>query len=256
MRTCRGGVALVSVPFLASCDDGMPAWCVRTEPSPKRPGSSRCAFIGSVRFNVQPGTCTRIVSTLFFHLGTWVHYLLIFLYVILAARMLRLGIMRSDADGPCVRNGFDCDPCFFGCKRTLGHPWLLKGFQTPGFVIEPVSSANSWIRIALLCDASARERACSCSSVAWVKRAVRLEECVSAGVRVARGTAALFAATPPVHLAGAVSRWRSSRWRSQSTSTLPTAPPGAVVSGGVCLFLSVRPCRLAGVGGWVVGVSY
>ena len=67
MRTCRGGVALVSVPFLASCDDGMcfwnsgeglsrllvgprvgstfvtiirPAWCVRTEPSPKRPGSS------------------------------------------------------------------------------------------------------------------------------------------------------------------------------------------------------------------------
>ena len=163
MRTCRGGVALVSVPFLASCDDGMrfwnsgedlsrllvgprvgstfvtiirPAWCVRTEPSPKRPGSSRCAFIGSVRFNVQPGTCTRIISTLFFHLGTWVHYLLIFLYVILAARMLRLGIMRSDADGPCVRIGFDCDPCFFGCKRTLGHPWLLKGFQTPGFVID------------------------------------------------------------------------------------------------------------------------
>ena len=88
-----------------------------------------------------------------------------------------------------------------------------------------------------------------CSSFAWVARAVRLGEFVSAGIRVARGTAELFAATPPVHLAGA--------WRYQSNSTLPTAPPGAgaVVSDGVCLFLSVRPCRPeTGVG--VVCMSY
>ena len=49
----------------------------------------------------ETGACTRIVSTLFFHLGTWVHYLLIFLYVILAARVIQLGIMRSGAGGPC-----------------------------------------------------------------------------------------------------------------------------------------------------------
>ena len=44
------------------------------------------------------------VNVVFVRLGTWVHVhdLLIFLYVILAARMMRLGIMRSDADGPCV----------------------------------------------------------------------------------------------------------------------------------------------------------
>jgi len=111
----------------------------------------------------------------------------------------------------------------------------IKGvFQAPGFVVDPEFAANSWFRIELLCASSALERAGS--YVAWGKRAVRLEEFVSAGVRVARGTAALFAATPPVHLAGA--------WRYQSNSTLPTAPPGAgaVVSDGVCLFLSVRAC--------------
>jgi len=49
---------------------------------------------------------------------------------------------------------------------------------------------------------------------------------------------------------GGVSRWRSSRWRSQSTSTLPTAPPGAVVSGGV-LLVSVRAALSAGRSRWL-----
>ena len=86
-----------------------------------------------------------------------------------------------------------------------------------------------------------------CSSFAWVTRAVRLEEFVSAGVRVARGAAALFAATPPIHLTGA--------WCYQSKATLPTAPPsaGALMSDGLaCLPVSVRGRRAslsAGDGG-------
>ena len=50
----------------------------------------------------ETGACTRVISALFFHLGTWVHYLLIFLCVILATRVMQLGVIKSGAGGPCV----------------------------------------------------------------------------------------------------------------------------------------------------------
>ena len=82
---------------------------------------------------------------------------------------------------------------------------------------------------------------------AWVKRAVRLEELVSTGVRVAREAAALFGATPPFLLVGACCY--------HSKAALPTPPPsaGAVVSDGrTCLPASVcgrRAGLAAGDGG-------
>ena len=163
-------------------------------------------------------------------------YLLIFLCVILATQVIQLGVIKSDAGGPCVCRMDLIVINVFSDVKDLRAIVAIKGvLQAPGFVVDPKFDANSCIRIELLCDSAAHERACS--YIAWVKRAVRLEEFVSAGVRVARGAAALFAATPPVLLAGA--------WHSQSKAALPTAPPsaGAVVSDGVCLFLSVRACR-------------
>ena len=130
----------------------------------------------------------------------------------------------------CERDGFNCNQCFFGCTE---------------LTVDPRFAANSCIGIKLLCHSAAHGLAGSC--VAWVKRAVRLEEFVSTRVRVARGAAALFAATPPVHLAGA--------WCYLPKATLPTAPPsaGAIMSDGLaCLPVSVsgrRASLSAGDGG-------
>ena len=157
--------------------------------------------------------------------------------------------MKSDAGGPRV-GGMDLIVInVFSDVKDLRSIVAIKGvFQAPGFVVDPKFAANSCIGIELLCDSAAHEQAGS--YVAWVKRAVRLEEFVSTGVRVARGAAALFAATPPIHLAGA--------WCYQSKAALPTAPPsaGAIVSDGLaCLPVSVSGRRASLSAGDGVGSS-
>ena len=178
----------------------------------------------------ETGTCTRVISTLFSTMGLvrgWVHYLLIFLCVILAARVIQLGVMRSGAGGPCVC-GMDLIVInVFSDVKEFRSTVAIKGvFQTPGCVIDPEFSANSWVQIELLCDASAHER--TCSSIAWVKRAVRLGEFVSAGVRVGSSPLPFFSRGPVV----ITSRPPSPR--------LPIAPaPLCLTAARVCLLLSV-----------------
>ena len=53
----------------------------------------------------ETGTCTRVISMLFSTMELvrgWVHNLLIFLCVILATQVMQLGVIKSDAGGPCV----------------------------------------------------------------------------------------------------------------------------------------------------------
>ena len=62
----------------------------------------------------------------------WVHYLLIFLCVLLATQVMQLGVIKSDADGPRV-----CEMdlivinVFFRMYRAYGRPLVLKGSFSP-----------------------------------------------------------------------------------------------------------------------------
>ena len=89
---------------------------------------------------------------------SWVHYVLIFLCVILAARVIQLGVMKSDADGPHVSGMGLIVINVFSDVKILRSIVAIKGvFQTPVFDGDPKFAANSCIGIKLLCHSAAHE---------------------------------------------------------------------------------------------------
>ena len=125
---------------------------------------------------------------------------------------------------------------FFSDVRDSRSTVAIKGvFHTPSFVIVPESSANSWIRIELSCDASARERACMFIFCMGDTR------CTSWRVCLRRGSGG--ASPLPFFSRGPSSRWRYLAGVLSRPPPSPLLHPAPLCLAGFACFC---PCDLVG----------